>query len=252
MEKPCSEMLSLKSPLLSRKKHLNSSVTLANLVPMDEVLIKLKEDLVKTLGKNMVCLMHTGSRVRGEATEESDYDVFLVVESVDSSVIEKMRQVFSNYPDFSAYFVSEQEFDTLPRAQLLQLLYSKKLYGKMKYELPTKEEIEHYIALMRREWLDRVRHYLIVPHPKEKLAKHVHFALKYAYLYLSYRMFLETGKLPKTRKETMAYLREKETQDLGMKLVKIQDNWHLYKEDVARKPDYYLFLLEEFFRESYP
>ncbi len=74
---------------------------------------------MKTLGDNLTCLIHTGSRVRGEATEKSDYDVFLVVKIIDSSVIERMRRVFSDYPDFSAYFVSEQEFKTLPRAQLL-------------------------------------------------------------------------------------------------------------------------------------
>lgn len=237
---------------LCTQKHLNCSVLLVDLVLMDEVLIKLKEDLVKTLGDNMVCLIHTGSRVRGEAIEESDYDVFLVVNWVDSSVIEKMRRVFSDYPDFSAYFVSEQEFKTLPRAQLLQLLYSKRLYGEIKYKLPTKEEVKHYITLMRREWSDRVRHYLVIPHSKEKMAKNVHFALKYAYLYLSYRMFLETGRLPRTRKETIAYLKERRSQDLGTRLIEIQDSWNLYKEDVARKPDYYLFLLEEFFRESRP
>jgi hypothetical protein len=219
---------------------------------MDEVLVRLKEDLMKALGKNMICLLHTGSRVRGEATEESDYDVFLVVKSVDSSVIKRLRRVFSNYPDFSAYFVSEQEFGTLPRAQLLQLLYSEKLYGEVKYGSPTKREVEHYIALMRRDWLDRVRHYLVVPHSREKLVRHVHLALKYTYLYLSYRMFYETGGLPKTRKEVIAYLRGKEGQNLGMKLIKIQDNLQLYREDVARKPEHYLFLLEEFLRKACP
>jgi predicted nucleotidyltransferase len=219
---------------------------------MDEVLVRLREDLVRTLGKNMVCLMHTGSRVRREATDESDYDVFLVLESVNSSVIRELRQVFSKYPDFSAYFVSKQEFETLPRAQLLQLLYSEKLYGEMKYGLPTKGEVENYIALVRREWLDRLRHYLVVPHPKEKLAKHAHLALKYTSLYLSYRIFLETGKLPRTRKEIIAHLRGKESQNLAMRLVRIQDNWQLYREDVARRPDHYLFLLEKFFRKSRP
>lgn len=200
----------------------------------------------------MVCVMHTGSRARREATEESDYDIFLVLESVDSSIIRKLRRVFSNYPDFSAYLVSKQEFEMLPRAQLLQLLHSENLYGKIEYNLPTKGEVEDYIALMRKDWLDRLRHYLVVPHPKEKLVKHAHLALKSASLYLSYRMFLETGKLPKTRKEIIAHLKGKESQNLGTRLVRIQDNWQLYRENVARKPDHYLFLLEEFFRESRP
>ena len=219
---------------------------------MDEILIRLKEDLVKALGDNLVCLLHTGSRVRGEVTEESDYDVFLVVKSIDSPVIEKMQEVFSNYPKFSTYLLSEHEFKTLPRAQLLQLLYSEKLYGDIEYKLPTKEEVRHYIRLMRRDWLDRVRHYLIIPHPRQTLAKNAHFALKYAYLYLSYMVFLETGKLPKTRKQIIAYFKQKKRHDLGIQLLKILDSWDSYKEDVARNPKSCLFLLEEFFRESRP
>jgi len=46
--------------------------------------------------------------------------------------------------------------------------------------------------------------------------------------------------------------KERRGQDLGTRLIEIQDNWDSYKEDVARKPDNYLFLLEEFFGESRP
>ena len=62
--------------------------------------LKLKEDLIKALGANLVCMLRTGSRVRGEATEESDYDVSIIVGTIDSSVIEKIRRVFSDYPNF--------------------------------------------------------------------------------------------------------------------------------------------------------
>lgn len=65
-------------------------------------------------------------------------------------------------------------------------------------------------------------------------------------------MFLETGRLPKTRKETITYFEERKSQDLGIRLIRIQDNWNLHEEDVARNPESYLFLLEEFFRESLP
>ncbi len=221
-------------------------------MPMGEILARLREDLVDTLGENLVCLLYTGSRVRGEATEESDFDVFLLVKSIDSSVIEKMREVFLGYPTFSTYLVSEHEFETLPGAQLLQLRYSETLYGDIEYEEPAREEVRNYISRMRRDWLDRVRHYLIIPHVQEKLAKNVHFALKRVYLYLSYTVFLETSKLPKTRREVKAYFKERKGQDLGIRLLEILDNWHSYRKEVAKNPTSYLFLLEEFFRQSRP
>jgi len=216
---------------------------------MDQILAKLKEELLKALGDNLICLLQTGSRVRGEAAEESDYDVFLVLKSIDSSVIVTMQEVLSDYPNLSVYTVSEREFKALPQAQLLQLLYSKKLYGDIEYELPTTEEVENYVGLMRREWLDRVRHYLIIPHPQETLTKNVHLAMKYANLYLSYTVFLETGKLPKTRKQITAYFNQRRKHNLGVQLLEILDDWDSCKNDVAREPKSYLFLLEKFFRE---
>lgn len=219
---------------------------------MGEILTRLTDDLLKALGENLTCLLQTGSRVRGEATEESDYDVFLVLKSIDSSVIEKTQKVFSDCPNLSAYTVSEHEFRTLPRAQLLQLLYSEKLYGDIEYELPTTGEVENYVGLRRREWLDRVRHYLIIPHSQDTLAKSVHLAMKYANLYLSYTVFLETGKLPKTRKQIIAYLGQRKKHSLGVQLLKILDDWDSCKTDVAREPKSYLFLLEKFFRECRP
>lgn len=221
---------------------------------MDAVLTRLKEDLTKVLGDNMLCLIHTGSRVRGEAVEESDYDVFLVLNSVNSSVLEKVRRLFLDYPDVSAYLASKQEFDTLPhaRAQLLTLVHSEKLIGEIEPTLPTNDEVRRYITLMRRDWLERVRHYLIHPHTPERLVYAIHLALKYTCLYLSYRVFLETGRLPRTRKETAAYFRERKSQDLGVKLIEMHDNWHSHKEEAARKPESYLFLLEKFLRESRP
>jgi len=214
-------------------------------------LLRLKKDLTNALGNNLCALLHTGSRVRGEAAEESDYDVSIIVRSIDSSVIRSLQKIFSRYPKFSAYLLSEQELKTLPRAQLLQFVYSEGLYGNIEYELPTKEEVRHYISLTCREWSDRLRHYLILPHPHQTLAKNVHFALKFAYLCLSYQMFIEIGKLPKTRRDTIRYFKEKKNQKLEIRLLEMLDNWDSYKEKAANNPQQYLFLLEEFFRKFY-
>jgi hypothetical protein len=61
--------------------------------------------------------------------------------------------------------------------------------------------------------------------------------------------FSEEGKLPLTRKQTIAYFRKKKKHSLGIRLLRILDNWDSHKEDVANTPDPYLFLLEEFFRK---
>jgi hypothetical protein len=212
-------------------------------------LLKLKEDLINALGDNLCCLLHTGSRVRGEATKESDYDVTIIVRSIDLSLLKKLQRVFRKYPKFSAYLLSQQELKTLPQAQFLQFVYSQRLYGNIEYELPTKEEVRHCINLMCREWSDRIRHYLIFQHTPETLAKNVYFALKYAYLCLSDWIFIETDKLPKTKRETISYFKGKKRHELGTHLLEILKNWNSYKRDVANNPQHYLYLLEKFFRK---
>jgi hypothetical protein len=61
--------------------------------------------------------------------------------------------------------------------------------------------------------------------------------------------FSESGKLPPTREQTINYFKRKKKQKLGMRLLRILNNWDSNKEDVGSTPDPYLYLLEEFFRE---
>ncbi len=54
------------------------------------------------LGDNMLCLVHTGSRVRGEARADSDYDFTLVVSEIGRGVLDDIRDVLSDYSNISA------------------------------------------------------------------------------------------------------------------------------------------------------
>jgi hypothetical protein len=131
----------------------------------------------------------------------------------------------------------------------LEFLYAKPLYGSLDIELPTKEETISYVAYMRRDALDTIRHMLTLPHPTERRSRLVYYSLKVAYICLSYLAFAEEGKLPSTRKQTITYFSKKKKHRLGIRLLGVLDNWDSYKEDVGNTPDFYLFLLEEFFRK---
>lgn len=208
-----------------------------------------REDVLEALGSNLVCLLHHGSRAKGEARPDSDYDSVIITKKINKKVITSLQSVFLRYPKFSLYLLSLDELNTMPRGHCLEFLYAKPLYGGLDVKLPTKQETVNYIAHRSRDTLDTIRHMLTLPHPTERKTKLVYYSLKDAYICLSYLAFSEEGKLPLTRKETIAYFREKKKHGLGIRLLEILDNWDLHKEDAARIPDSYLFLLEEFFRK---
>jgi hypothetical protein len=214
-----------------------------------DVLQSLKADVLGALQSNLLCLLHHGSRAKGEARPDSDYDSVIITKKISKEVITSLQSVFLKYPQFSLYLLSLDELRTMPKGHCLEFLYAKSLYGSLDLELPTKEETVNYIAYKRRDTLDTIRHMLTFPHPTERKTKLVYFSLKDAYICLSYLAFSEEGKLPLTRKQTIAYFRKKKKHSLGIHLLGILDNWNSHKEDVAITPDPYLFLLEEFFRK---
>jgi len=219
---------------------------------MDAILCKFKNEAVDTLGGNLVCLLHHGSRAKGEARRESDYDVIVVIKEVNENVLKKFQNLYERNPCISSYVLSVRDLETMPKAHLLEFMYAKPLYGKIKLKRPTADDVRQYLGFTRREEMHRIRHYLLHPHPPEKKAKYIYYGLKFVSIYLSFFAFTESRKLPQTRKQTIAYFENKKAFSIGVKLLKILDNWNAHKDKVAKNPDYYLFMLDRFFRNSHP
>jgi predicted nucleotidyltransferase len=158
----------------------------------------LKDRIIEALGENLVCIFLTGSRIRREERKDSDYDLAIIVSRIDEEVLNKLRSIFLGLTNYSVYVLDDSDLKILPRAQFLQFIHSRILYGDFKYPLPSKADVASYVNDIRRDCLDRIRHYLVLPHPHEKLAKALLPALKSTYLSLSYSIYKETCKLPKT------------------------------------------------------
>ena len=207
-----------------------------------------RDKLVSILSENLICLVHTGSRVRGEARADSDYDFTLIVSEVDRGVLDKIRDILSDYSNISVYILDKQDLKYFPKAMYLQFVYSEKIYGEFDFPKPSVEDIEIYVNKMRRDEIDAVRHYLTLPHETSKLIGRIALSLKYAYICLTYLIYKEASILPKTRLETIDYLQKKHAQKLGITLLKVLEDWPTQEALVAEDPRKYLHMLEELWR----
>jgi len=219
---------------------------------MDRILRKFKEDTITALGDNLICLLHHGSRAKGEAHDESDYDVIAIIKEADDNIFQAIRNLFERNPRISSYVLSVHDLETLPKAHFLEFMHAKPLYGKIRVEKPTVEDVKQYLGYSRREEMHRIRHYLLHPHSREKKAKYIYYGLKSVYIYLSFLAFIESGRLPPTRRQTIACFKHRKECSIGVKLLRILDSWKSYKGKVAKNPDRYLFMLEKFFRNASP
>jgi len=71
-----------------------------------EALAPVRECLQGELGEQLLCLVLFGSHARGEATEDSDWDVLLVAKGLSSSVLERKQMLRSVLPRYWRYRVS--------------------------------------------------------------------------------------------------------------------------------------------------
>lgn len=219
---------------------------------MDKILQEFKKEVLIALGDDIVCLMHHGSRAKSEAHAESDYDVIIVVKQTSLRVLNRLRKVIQRHAHLSTYLLTLRDLQTLPKAQLLQFTYARPLYGAIGVDKPLPEDTEQYIRHFRHNELDLARHYLLHPHTAERKAKHVYYGLKSTYIYLSFLAFRKSGKLPRTRKETIVYFKHMKPYREGVRLLQILDEWAMHKAAVNRNPDRYLFALEKFLRDARP
>jgi len=210
------------------------------------------DKLVSRSGENLVCLIHTGSRVRGEPRPDSDYDFTLIVSEVDRAVLDNVRNVLLDYSKISVYILDERDLKHFPKAQFLQFIHSRKVYGECDFPKPSAEDVSMFVNTMRTNELDTLRHLLTLPHDTSRLVRRIALSLKRAYICLTYLIFRETGVLPKKRLETIDYFRKKGAHRLGISLLEILENWSIQKASVTAKPREYLHMLEEFWRTLAP
>ena len=138
------------------------------------------KNIVEQEETNIISIFLTGSFARGEATENSDLDIWCIFKHLNTSTLSKVGDIVRNLPinydklevnsqcitldEFNSSFFSKFTFK--PIVALEGVL----LYGnELDKDLPSLEPIENLYKEMMSEILLSIRHYISVNEPVEKL-----------------------------------------------------------------------------------
>lgn len=208
---------------------------------INEWLNLLMKNLAETFGERLIFAGHTGSYVRGEAAENSDIDVNIILEQVNINDLLSYRQIVKKMPyskKACGFICSVEEIKAWPRHELFHFVNGcKVLHGNIfdLIENPGNRDIADYIRNSSSTILHETRHRLIY---SENLYDEVHsleFAYKNVFFILQACLFLKNHKFILTKKEILSIIQDK--QDICV--MEININWNRLKEDREKRPEYY-------------
>ncbi len=192
------------------------------------------EALIAALGDDLAALAWQGSWARGEANEESDHDLFVVMRRLDSELLGKLAAAFSGkQAQWSTYIKTEEELRNYPAHGRCQFHYGMVLvYGD--FEPPPLErenllaDIRYFVTEIAHDARYRVIHEAGPEEASDDPGRHgrvLYYRAKMALLAMKSREILHGRGYPETREA----LRERTTDEVELALIDLVDLWPEFK-----------------------
>ena len=210
------------------------------------------EALIAALGDDLAALGWQGSWARGEANEESDHDLFVVMRRLDSDLLGTLARAFiGKQAQWSTYVKTEEEMRNYPAHGRCQFRYGMSLiYGDFE---PPPVQRENFLADMRyfaTEIAHDARYRVIhkagqASDDPETHGRILYYRAKMALLAMKSRELLHGRDYPETREA----LRERITDDVELALIDLVDLWPEFKPLYERDFVPLALLLDRFVRK---
>lgn len=172
--------------------------------------------LVEKFGRDIISIYIEGSYAKGEANDDSDFDIFIIINNINlnklngvglitSEISQKYGNAKINPQCMGLEEFDSELFDNWSMKSIIAL-NSVLLYGKdLSNKNVTAKDLEMYYKKSLVEILMGIRHYININKPAEKLSykNFKAFILKPLSYIMRVERFCNIGKYPLTNKELM-------------------------------------------------
>ena len=147
-----------------------------------------------------------GSYLRGEATEDSDIDIMVVIDGMSVEDLKKYREIISTLVDYEkscGFICGGEELLNWNPLEICHLLHTTKdYYGTLKNLVPEYTEIDlrNFVKMSLGNLYHEVCHRYIHA-PKEKNVADLPFTYRSVFFILQNLHYLNSGKFAATKKE---------------------------------------------------
>ncbi len=187
-----------------------------------------------------------GSYFRGEATEESDVDVIVVLDSLSARDLKCYRDIVNSMESSEkacGFLCGKAELEAWPKQDLFHLFYdSESIYGDLSsiVRKPTDEDIRNSIRFEASSIYHAVCHRYLYSEDLKAGVEKLRENYKKAFFIMQEMVFLNTHRYVNTKKEMLTYF-DKETRDILYNSMM----WDYLKQDRATRPEcYFIWLVE--------
>lgn len=186
----------------------------------------LTTELKSFFGDRLLYLGLQGSYLRGEATENSDIDIMVILENMSVSDLEDYRKILvkvGNYDKSCGFICGREEMRHWNPLEVCQLLHTTKdYYGKLSDYMPpyTAEDERNYLKLSLGNLFHELCH-RYVHADRERNISAFPYTCKSAFFILQNMHYLSSGDFLLTKQELFGALQDEEDKQvlmLGMAL----------------------------------
>lgn len=152
-----------------------------------------------------------GSYLRGEATENSDIDIMVVISDMRVADLAKYKEAISSLEDYDkscGFICGTEELQKWNPLEICHLLYTTKdYYGTLKNLVPeyTENDVRNFVKMSLGNLYHEICHRYIHA-PKEKNVSKLPLAYRSVFFILQNLYYLNSGKFVSTQKELQEVL----------------------------------------------
>lgn len=185
----------------------------------DTYITDLKYLLQSAFGERLIYVGLQGSYLRGEATEDSDIDIMVVVEDITPYDLEKYKEAIlslDNYEKSCGFICGKADLENWNPLEICHLLNTTKdYYGKLSDLVPsyTERDVRSFVKLSVGNLYHEICHRYIHA-SSERNAEALPYTFKSVFFILQNLYYLENGVFVGTKKELLDLLDGKDKQVL--------------------------------------